>query len=236
MPRHTPPGGGPSGGPPAVLFGCKVGNSAGEAEKKENVAFWLKRGTATGAAFVTKPRHFSSVTTPDLAKSGLFDPLPVEMSGSGPPLPPGRAPWLQSRRPRRGGRGGESIAIDVAVIMSEEEVGFFGVFPVEMSISGPSGTPPGPKIHLPPLQDSITATDVVVVIWAIEEAKEEAGTNVWTNSGHLADKFLAKMSGSGLFKSPVQQTRRAPLPRLTTAIGATNVMSVEVEEDEAQLT
>ena len=35
MSRHPPPGGGPSGGPPAVFLGCKVGDSAGEAEKKE---------------------------------------------------------------------------------------------------------------------------------------------------------------------------------------------------------
>ena len=70
MSRPPPPGGGPSGGPPAVFLGCKVGDSAGEAarkEKKETVALWLERGTATGAIFCDEIARFSSVTTPDLA-------------------------------------------------------------------------------------------------------------------------------------------------------------------------
>ena len=111
--------------------------------------------------------------------------------------------------------------------------GLFDLLPVEKSGSGRTLVQ---NSQLHPLQDSINVINVVatvVVILATEEAEEEADI-IRTKSGPLVKLFLAKMSGSELFKSSlVQKIRRAPLPRPTTVIGAINVVPVEGAEEEA---
>ena len=87
MSRPPPARGRPIRGPPGCVPRLQSRRlrrgGREEREERDRGALWLERGTATGAAFVTKPRPFSPVTTPGRPKSGLFDLLPVKKSGSG---------------------------------------------------------------------------------------------------------------------------------------------------------